>query len=108
MKLIFILVHIAVCLALIVIVLLQRGKGAGMGAAFGGSSQTVFGSAGAGSLMSKVTTAAAIIFMFTSLGLSFFFGQGGSTSVMEDVQQQNIPAAESQAAPAQPAEGEQK
>ena len=43
MQIILILVHVAVCVALILIVLLQRGKGAGMGAAFGGTSQTVFG-----------------------------------------------------------------
>ena len=74
MKLILILLHVVVCLALILIVLLQRGKGAGMGAAFGGSSQAVFGSAGASTFLHKITTAAAIVFMLTSLGLSFFFG----------------------------------
>ncbi|MCJ7774978.1 MAG: preprotein translocase subunit SecG, partial [Desulfobulbaceae bacterium] len=41
MKFIIIAVHVSVCIALIMIVLLQRGKGADMGAAFGGSSQTV-------------------------------------------------------------------
>ena len=35
--------HVIVCIALIMIVLLQTGKGAEMGAAFGGSTQTVFG-----------------------------------------------------------------
>ena len=59
-------------------------------------------------MLTKVTTAAAIVFMFTSLGLSFFFGQGAGTSVMEDVKQQDVPVAESPAAPVQPAEGEQK
>jgi len=41
------ILHVFVCFALILIVLLQAGKGAEMGAAFGGSSQTIFGSAGA-------------------------------------------------------------
>jgi preprotein translocase subunit SecG len=36
--------HVIICIALIMIVLLQTGKGAEMGAAFGGSTQTVFGS----------------------------------------------------------------
>jgi len=72
--------------ALILIVLLQKGKGAGMGAAFGGSSQTVFGSTGATSLLHKVTTAVAVVFMLTSLGLSIFIGKGANTSIMKDVQ----------------------
>jgi preprotein translocase subunit SecG len=67
------IVHVAVCLALIAIVLLQQGKGADIGAAFGGgASQTVFGGRGAGSFLSKLTTGAAIVFMITSLTLSYF------------------------------------
>lgn len=85
MKLILILIHVTVCIALILIVLLQRGKGADMGAAFGGSSQTVFGSTGATSFLHKVTAAAAIIFMLTSLGLAFLSGKGANTSIMEGV-----------------------
>jgi preprotein translocase subunit SecG len=52
------------------IVLLQKGKGAEMGAAFGGSSQTLFGSRGAATFLNKLTTAAAALFMITSLLLS--------------------------------------
>ncbi|MBT8374571.1 MAG: preprotein translocase subunit SecG, partial [Deltaproteobacteria bacterium] len=64
MSLILIIVHVIVCVALIMIVLLQTGKGADMGAAFGGgSSQTLFGSTGASTFLSKATTIAAIIFM---------------------------------------------
>jgi preprotein translocase subunit SecG len=100
MQPILIIVHVVVCLALILIVLLQQGKGAGMGAAFGGSSQTVFGSTGATSFMHKVTTAAAIIFMLTSLGLSIFFGRAVTSSVMEDVKQSSAPVAETGQAPA--------
>lgn len=95
------IIHIAVCVLLILIVLMQKGKGAGMGAAFGGSSQTVFGSAGATSFLHKVTTIVAIAFMLTSLGLSFFFGRGATSSIMEGVTQKHIPAAERSEAPAQ-------
>jgi preprotein translocase subunit SecG len=102
MKLLLVLIHVVVCIALILIVLLQRGKGAGMGAAFGGSSQAVFGSAGASTFLHKVTTAAAIVFMLTSLGLSFFFGRGGTSSIMENVKPTEVPAA-TQSAPASPA-----
>ncbi len=78
-----IILHILVCLALIAIVLLQGGKGAEMGASFGaGGSQTVFGAAGGQNFMSKLTTAAAIVFMLTSLTLAYFYGQPGSSSIM--------------------------
>ncbi len=78
-----IVLHILVCLALIAIVLLQGGKGAEMGASFGaGGSQTVFGASGGQSFMGKLTAAAAIIFMLTSLTLAYFYGQPGGDSVM--------------------------
>ena len=65
------ILHIAVAVFLILVVLLQTGKGAEMGAAFGGSSQTLFGSGGALGFMAKLTTAAAVCFMLTSLGLAY-------------------------------------
>lgn len=78
-----IVLHILVCLALIAIVLLQGGKGAEMGASFGaGGSQTVFGASGGQSFMGKLTAAAAIIFMLTSLTLAYFYGQPGGGSIM--------------------------
>jgi protein translocase, SecG subunit len=66
-----IILHILVSFILILIVLLQAGKGADMGAAFGGSSQTVFGSSGAGTFLGKLTAGVAIVFMFTSLLLTY-------------------------------------
>lgn len=66
------IVHIIVCITLVIVVLLQRGKGANMGAAFGGSSQTIFGSTGPGTFLGKLTTVAAVVFMLTSLWLAYF------------------------------------
>lgn len=66
-----IILHVVVCFVLILIVLLQAGKGADMGAAFGGSSQTVFGSSGAGTFLGKMTATVAVIFMLTSLTLTY-------------------------------------
>ncbi|UCB49954.1 MAG: preprotein translocase subunit SecG [Deltaproteobacteria bacterium] len=100
MKLIIILIHISVCVALILIVLLQRGKGSDMGAAFGGSSQAIFGSRGATTFLHKVTAAIAIIFMLTSLGLAFLFGRGATTSIMRGVSQTEVPAAQETQSPA--------
>ena len=100
MKLILILVHISVCVGLILIVLLQRGKGSDMGAAFGGSSQAIFGSRGATTFLHKVTAAIAIIFMLTSLVLAFLFGRGATTSIMRGVSQTEVPAAQETQSPA--------
>ena len=97
MTIIVVIIHVIVSLALICIVLLQQGKGAGIGAAFGGSSQTVFGSTGAAPFLAKLTAVAAILFMCTSLGLTFL-GRQKEASVMQGT---GKPAA-TQTAPAQP------
>ena len=109
MQLVLVFLHIVVCIALIMIVLLQKGKGASMGAAFGGSSQTVFGSAGATPFLHKVTVAAAIIFMVTSLSLAFLFGRGASSSVMKGLTPGEAPVSQQAETPPPPASGgEQK
>jgi len=75
-------VHIMVALALIVIVLFQQGKGASMGSAFGGSSQTLFGSRGPATALAKITTGAAVIFMITSITLSVLSRGASEESVV--------------------------
>ncbi len=77
-------IHALACVALILIVLLQTGKGAQMGAAFGGSSQTLFGSTGQATFMNKLTTAAAIVFMLTCLMLTMRLGKNETHSIMEN------------------------
>ncbi len=96
------IIHILACITLILIVLLQAGKGANMGAAFGGSSQTVFGSSGAGTFLGKMTAAVAIIFMLTSITLTYTGSR--KTSALIDgasapVTRQAVPAAPKPAAP---------
>jgi len=76
------IVHVVVCLFLVVIVLLQHGKGADIGATFGGSSQSLFGTEGPLPLLNKITTAAAVIFMLTSVTLAYISSQTSNTSVM--------------------------
>ncbi|MBU6281875.1 preprotein translocase subunit SecG, partial [bacterium] len=63
--------HVLACLFLIVVVLLQTGKGADVGAVFGGSSQTIFGSSGAGNLLTRLTTWTAAAFMLSALFLTW-------------------------------------
>ncbi len=92
--------HLVLAFVLILVVLLQSGKGADIGAAFGGgSSQTVFGGRGAATFLSKLTTAAAFLFMASSLVLAIYSGHRGSSSVItEERAKQAAPA------PAAPAE----
>jgi len=72
MTLVLTILHVFVCIFLVAVVLLQRGKGAEIGAVFGsGASSTVFGSRGAGNFLTKLTTGSAIVFMLTSLTLSY-------------------------------------
>ena len=106
MHTIVVIIHVVAALALISIVLLQHGKGAGIGAAFGGSSQTVFGSTGAAPFLAKLTAIVAILFMCTSLGLTFL-GRQQAPSVMQGAEKpaatQPAPAAPAQPAPPSPA-----
>ena len=106
-----VIVHVILCIALIIIVLLQAGKGAEIGAAFGGASQTIFGSSGSGGFLSKLTTGCAIIFMITCLGLSYIASRKGESSVVTEGakkqkagQPPSLPAQPAPGAPSQPAE----
>jgi len=110
MHTLIIIIHIIICIALILVVLLQAGKGANMGAVFGGSSQTIFGSSGPGTFLGKMTTGIAVFFMLTSLGLSYMSAQKGSTLMKGSVrtpapvsQPAIPPAPEAQKAAAPPA-----
>lgn len=85
METLLIILHVVVCLFLIAIVLLQHGKGADIGATFGGSSQSLFGTEGPLPLLNKITTAAAVIFMLTSVALAYISSHTGTGSVMSEV-----------------------
>jgi len=102
----FVVIHLIVCLSLIFIILIQSSKGAEMGAAFGGSSQTLFGSRGAATFMNKLTTTAAIVFMITSLILAILSVRRGS--VMSSVIVDQPAAVQVEEQPAAPGQGEVK
>lgn len=71
-----IIIHVLVAASLIGLVLVQHGKGADAGAAFGsGASQTVFGSRGSGSFLTRATAALAATFFVTSLVLASMASQ---------------------------------
>ncbi len=90
-----VVIHVLVCFLMIASILLQSGKGAEIGAAFGGSSQTVFGSRGPGTFLSKVTVATAVVFMLTSLGLAILSKERTFSSTVIDVNQQKSSSAPS-------------
>ena len=79
-------VHVIVCAILIIVVLLQHGKSADIAATFGGAgSQTAFGPRGTATLLSKVTTWCAIIFMVTSISLTLLATRSTtSNSIMQN------------------------
>lgn len=76
------ILHIIVAFVMVGVILLQSGKGAEIGAAFGGSSQTVFGARGASTMLSKMTAIAATIFMVTSLTLAILSKQKNYSSTI--------------------------
>ena len=71
MEQIILIFHVLAAIAIIGLIMIQQGKGASMGASFGsGASQTVFGSAGGGNMLTKSTTILAAFFFATSFGLA--------------------------------------
>ena len=106
------IVHVIVCVGLILVVLLQTGKGADMGAVFGGSSATIFGSSGAGNFLTRLTTGMAIVFMITSILLGYFSGKRPSASVFDTgkprveqpVRREASPPGQPQAGPTMPSQ----
>lgn len=95
MATLLIIIHILASFFLISVVLLQSGKGAEIGAAFGGSSQTLFGSRGAATFLNKLTTVAAVVFMLTSLALTMV------TTKSSSVIKQTAPVEQKKAVPQQ-------
>ena len=93
-------IHIIVCLVLIAVILLQAGRGGGV--ADVGSAPSVLGTQGT-TLLTRATTACAVIFMMTSIGLAMLSAQKGR-SLMTGVRVVNpaaVPQTPAAAAPAQ-------
>ena len=105
MHTVIIILHVICTLFLILVILLQTGKGAAMGSGLGGgSSQTMFGSSGAGNFLTKITTAIAALFMITSLTLATMSSKEKSRSIMPEEEK---PAATNSSKPT-PEAGETK
>ena len=101
-----IVIHVLSCIFLVTVVLLQQGKGADIGAVFGGSSQTLFGSSGAGNFLTKLTSATAIIFMLTSLSLTYGAAKRTTRSIFDSAPKSApAPATPQETPAAQPSAG---
>ena len=90
-----VILYVIVCLFLIAVVLLQTGKRADLAGAFGGGgSQTAFGTRGAATFLSRMTTVFAVLVMVLSLALSISSSGGSrrSGSVLDDVPTSSAPA----------------
>ena len=90
--------HVIVSLFLVVLVLLQAGQGAELGAAFGGLGQSNEGGRPPATILTKMTTVLATLFMLSSLVLAFWYHRA-PTSVAQ-------PATATQLEEAQPAENQ--
>src|SRR5438445_8888656 len=101
MVIVITVIHVIVSIGLILVVLLQTGK-ADMGAVFGGSSSTIFGSSGAGNFLTRLTTGMAIVFMITSLTLGYFAGKKPTSTIFDSRTPATAPALPAQqSAPAE-------
>ena len=88
--------YVLVCLLLLLVILLQQGKGGDMASAFGGgSSQTAFGARAGATLLTKMTTVCAVLFMVGALVLAIM-AQRGPGSLVSGTP---APAAQKPAAP---------
>jgi len=76
-------IYVIVCLLLLLVILLQQGKGGDMASAFGGGggSQTAFGARAGATLLTKMTTICAVLFMVGALVLAIL-GQRGPRSLV--------------------------
>ncbi|OGD27452.1 MAG: preprotein translocase subunit SecG [Candidatus Aminicenantes bacterium RBG_13_63_10] len=114
MNALFSILHVVVCLVLIAAVLLQSGKAADLAGAFGGGgSATAFGPRGSASLMARITTVSAILFMVTSLILwltsapskgSRMSGAGEDKPAVTDTQAAEGRASDAEKPPVKPPE----
>ncbi|MFO1391795.1 MAG: preprotein translocase subunit SecG [Agitococcus sp.] len=76
METLVLIVHVVIASVMTLFILMQQGKGAEAGASFGGGgSQTVFGSAGSASFLTKLTAGLALVFFVTSMTLAVFAKQ---------------------------------
>lgn len=78
-------VHVLLAVVLVGLVLLQQGKGADVGAVMTGGANSLFGVGGASSLLVRLTTLIAILFMLTSVALVKLAATGSFIGSRSDI-----------------------
>ena len=76
-------VHVLACVLIILIVMVQGGGNVDITAAFGGASQTAFGSRGSITVLHKATWTLGVIFVLTSIMLGVWASKQSSGSLLE-------------------------
>ncbi|MBD3272100.1 MAG: preprotein translocase subunit SecG [Elusimicrobia bacterium] len=114
MHTVFLIVHICACIALIMIVLLQAGKSSGLGLFGGGGSEALFNAPSGSAFLKKVTTVTAIVFVITSIVLTYLSSHRGMSTVTGRIrpqpqaqQEQPVPQTDNASPQTQPPDAEQ-
>ena len=95
LELVLLMLLVVDAIALAALVLLQQGRGADVGAAFGsGASNTMFGSSGSASFLTKLTVWLAIGFFAISFGLAWTAKERAANMSTLGIPQVEAPAIE--------------
>ncbi|MCW0181246.1 MAG: preprotein translocase subunit SecG [Zavarzinia sp.] len=92
--------HLILAVALIGVVLVQKSEGGALG--IGGSGGGFMSARGAANFLTRATAILAGLFMLTSLGLSVLANGHGSSSIVDQIQQQQSPVLVPSDVPAAP------
>ena len=93
LELVLLMLLVVDAIALAGLVLLQQGRGADVGAAFGsGASNTMFGSTGSASFLTKLTVWLAIGFFAISFGLAWTAKERAAAMTTLGIPQVEVPA----------------
>ncbi len=79
---VLVVIQVILAIFLIAVVLVNVGKGSEVGAVFTGS-QAIFGGAGPGTFLNKLTAILAVLFFANSLALTYLSAKKTKSSVME-------------------------
>jgi preprotein translocase subunit SecG len=93
--------QIVLAILITVVVLLQKSSNSGFGV-YSGSNDSVFGSKGPASFLSKLTFTIGFVFVVNTVALGYFYNQDANASILDDVKS-IVPAATTPVAPATPA-----
>ena len=97
MGIVFLVVHLMVCIFLVAWILMQRSTGGALDGLGGGSGASSFLSArGTGNLLTRTTAILATLLFITSISLAMYYrGQAKPTSSLVDkaAQEQSVPQA---------------